>query len=251
MKQTKTLNPNFRADLVIKYKKENNLTYSELIGLLSKENESILNINESTFKQYLNGSIKEVPIDILKVMANQVGVTLDYFCYNNDVNFYDTQIQDKLGLSEDTMANIIKNKTNRGLFNADKRPKEINKKDYNAILNLLLESKIPMKVGTKSFMDVFNQNMLNLLICSITYDKTFMESFKENFTTLSTKINVNKTKSLGNTDIDMTFNEIFNSATIQKVYRNATNELYDSINKLLKDTLQETFDSIKPITTLF
>lgn len=48
----------------------------------------------------------------------------------------------------------------------------------------------------------------------------------------------------------MTFDEIFNSATIQKVYRNATHELHDTIDKLLETALKESFDSIKPNTTL-
>ena len=53
----------------------------------------------------------------------------------------------------------------------------------------------------------------------VVYDKTILETFMQNYDKLSS-INVNKTKTIGNADIDMTFDEIFNSPTIQKSYRN-------------------------------
>lgn len=251
MKQTKKLNPNFRADLIMEYKKENGLTYNKILELLSEIDKKILNVNESTFKQYLNGSIKTVPIYLLKAMAKLVGVTFDYFCYNKNINDIDTEIQNKLDFSAETMNNIINNKPNRLLFNDNKKPKEISKKDYNSILNLFLEKKIKSGIGKKSAIDVFTANVLNLFICTIVYDKTLLETFKENFETLSLEINTNKIKPIGNTDIDKTFDEIFNSPIIQKTYRNATHELHDTIDKLLKIILKETFDSIKPIITLF
>ena len=93
--------------------------------------------------------------------------------------------------------------------------------------------------------------MLNLFICTIVYDKTILETFIQNYDKLSSAINVNKTRPIENTDNDMTFDEIFNSDIIQNVYRNATHELHDSIDKLLETALKETFDSIKPNPTLF
>lgn len=255
MKQTtktnKVMKPKFRADLVKKYKKENGLNDSNIIDLLGLEFKDGLNIDESTLRQYLNGQIQDVSIDILKAMANLVGVTLDYFCYNDNANSIEKHIQNKLGLSNETTDNLIKNKPHRGLFNTDKKPKEINKKDYNAILNLFLNKNINANVGKKSAIDVFTTNVLNLFICTVVYDKTLLETFKENFDNLSSAINVNKTRPVNKTENDMTFTEIFNTDTIQKVYRNATNELHDCIDKLLKDSLQDMFDSIKPNTTLF
>lgn len=49
--------------------------------------------------------------------------------------------------------------------------------------------------------------MLNLFICMVVYDKTILETFMQNYDKLSS-INVNKTKTIGNADIDMTFDEI-------------------------------------------
>lgn len=250
MKQTKKLNPNFRADLIIKYKKENGLTFDDILQLLSDIDKNVLNVNGNTFRQYIYGSIKTVPMYLLQAMAKLVGVTFDYFCYNTKVNDIDTEIQNKLGFSIETTDNVINNKPNKWLFNADKKPKEISKKDYNAILNLFLEKKIKSGIGKKSAIDVFTTNMLNLFICTTIYDKTLLETFKENFDKLSFEINQNKIQPIGKNDIDNTFTEIFNSPTIQKVYRNATNELHDTIDKLLETILKETFDNIKPNKTL-
>ncbi|MDE5830845.1 MAG: hypothetical protein K2H53_04185, partial [Clostridia bacterium] len=88
-------------------------------------------------------------------------------------------------------------------------------------------------------------------ICTIVYDKTLMEKFIENFDKLSFDINKNKTQTIGNADIDKTFENIFYSPTIQKLYKNSKNELHDTIDELLEITLKETFDTIKPHTTLF
>lgn len=255
MKQTteneKDVKPKFRADLVKDYKKKNGLNDSDIIDLLGLKFENGLDIENSTLRQYLNGQIQKIDIDVLKAMANLVDVSLDYFCYNTDTNDVKQYAQNEMGLWAETADNLIKNKPNRGLFNVNKRPKELSKKDYTAVLNLFLDKKIPSNVGKKSAIDVFTTNMLNLFICTVVYDKTILETFKENFTNLSSAINVNKTQPLGNDEIDKTFAEIFNSATIQKVYRNATNELHDTIDKLLETALKETFDSIKPNTTLF
>ena len=248
MKQPTKLNPNFRADLVKKYIKENGLTYNSFIERLGKDFEEL---NDNTFGQYLSGAIESVDIELLKAMANEIGVTLDYFCYNNNINIIDTEIQNKLGLTAETANNIIKNRPNRWLFNADKRPKDISKKDYTAILNLFLEKKIKSGIGKKSAIDVFTGNVLNLFICTVVYDKTILETFKDNFTNLSSTINAYKTKPAGKTDIDMKFTEIFNTPTIQKTYRNATHELHDTIDQLLEITLKECFDSINPNITLF
>lgn len=238
----------FRDDLVKEYIKENGLTFGSFIQRLGEKFEDV---NENTFGQYLSGSIKSVDIELLKAMANEIGVTLDYFCYNTDTDLIEKQMHNKLGFTAEMADNFIKNKPRRWLFNAEKRPKEINKRDYTAVLNLFLDKKIPTKIGKKSAIDVFSTNMLNLFICMVVYDKTILETFMQNYDKLSSAINVNKTQPLGNTDIDMTFDEIFNSPTIQNVYRNATHELHDSIDKLLETALKETFDSITPNKTLF
>ena len=77
-----------------------------------------------------------------------------------------------------------------------------------------------------------------------------METFKHSFDKLSTKINSNKTQTIGNNEIDFTFNEILEKVKTQDIYRNAKNDLHDAIDELLEITLKETFDSIKPSTKL-
>ena len=208
-------------------------------------------IENSTFRQYLSGHIQDVPIEVLKAMANETNVTLDYLCYNDTENNVKKYAQTEMRLWAETVDKIIENKPNIWLLNRGNKPKELSKKDYTAILNLFLDKKIPYNGGKASVIDVFSLNMLNLFICMVVYDKTILQTFMQNYDKLSSAINVNKTKPLGNADIDMTFDEIFNSPTIKNVYRNATHELHDSIDKLLETGLKETFDSFKPNKTLF
>lgn len=255
MKQTietnKNNKPKFRADLVKEYIKENGLTYGKFYDLLVQEQELETDVENSTFRQYFSGAIQDVSIDILKAMANQIGVPLDYFCYNKNVNSYDKQIQDKWGLSNETIELLIQYKPKKTILTTDTKPKDIVKKDYNAILNLLLEKKIQVGTGKKPFIEMFNTKVLNLLICSIIHDTRFMENFKENFDKLSLEINQNKIQPIGNDDVNFTFQEIIKSDKIDTMLTNSKNELHSMIDKLLENTLQETFDTIKSNTTLF
>lgn len=255
MKQTtkinKVMKPKFRADLVKKYIKENGLNYEKFYNLLVEEQELDIYIENSTFRQYFTGAIQDISIDVLKAMANQIGVTLDYFCYNDNVNAIEKQIQNKWGLSNETINLLIQYKPTKTILTTDSKPKDVVKKDYNAILNLLLEKKIQLDTGRKTFIELFNAKVLNLLICSIVYDTRFMQNFKENFDKLSLEINKNKTLPIGNTDIDFIFQEIIKSPKIKEMIIDSKNELHKVIDELLENTLKETFDSIKPITTLF
>ena len=121
---------------------------------------------------------------------------------------------------------------------------------YNKILKLLLTKKITYENVKMPIIELFNANVLTLFICTIIHDKTFMETFKHSFDKLSTKINSNKTQTIGNNEIDFTFNEILEKVKTQDIYRNAKNDLHDAIDELLEITLKETFDSIKPSTKL-
>lgn len=247
MTQTKkskyTRNKRVKAYLIYDYINSNNISQEKFA--------EIANIGDGQLKGILNATTANPPIDVLIKISNVLGVTLDYFCNNSVNNSYEDLILDELGISHDTAKLLKDNKVRQTIRTTDKRKYDINKKDYNAILNLMLESNIPNGIGAKSFMELFNQNVLNLLICSAGLDKTFMETFKDNFANLSSAINVNKTKPIKSVDIDMSFNDIFNSTTIQKVYKNATHELHDTIDKLLEIALKESFDSIKPNNTLF
>lgn len=247
MSQTKktkhTRNKRVRAYLIYDYIDNN--------GISQEKFAEIANINDGQLKGILNATTANPPIDVLIKISKTLGVTLDYFCYNATENLYENEILDRLGLSHDTAKLLKENNSLKSIKTTDKKTTDINKKDYNAILNLMLSRRIPKGIGSISFMEIFNRNVLNLLICSTIYDETFMESFKDNFAKVSLNVNENKTKPLGNAKIDMTFNEIFNSPNIQNVYRNAKNELHDKIDKLLETALRESFDSIKPNTTLF
>lgn len=245
-KSKKFQNETYRVQDIRDWLENNNISHEDFAYMINE--------NYDTIKGYLTGRKKKPDIEILKKMANASGMTLDYFLYNTDVNSYDVEtqkLQEKMGIDKDMRENLFTYKQYIGISKIDSKPKNVSKKDYNDILDLLSRVKIQTEIGNKTFIEFFNSKVLNLLICSIIYDKPFMEILKNSFNPLSTKINVNKTKAIGNNEIDKTFDEIFNSPNIQKVYKNTTYELHDVIDKLLETTLKETFDSIKSITTLF
>lgn len=246
MTQTKkhkhTRNKRVRADLIYDYMDNHNISQEKFA--------EIADISIGQLKGILNATTKDPTIDTLIAISNTLGVTLDYFCYNSNENSFEKETLDKFGISME-FADLFKTyKTHKSILSTDKKPKDINKKDYNAILNLLLESKIPVGIGAKSFIEIFNQKVLNLLICSIVYDTRLMQNFKENFTKLSLEINNNKTVALGNDNIDFDFQEILKSNTIDNMLTSSKNELHSVIDKLLETALKETFDSIKPHKTL-
>lgn len=252
MKQTiENKEPKFRADYVKQYMKRAGLSYDKFLNNLVESQNLDIYIDSSTFRQYFIGAIQNVPIEILKAMANETGVTLDYLCYNTDNDLIEKQMLDKLGYTKDMADNFIKNKPDKWIFNTNKRPPEINKKDYTEIFNLFMNKKISYNGGKLTAIDVFTNNMLHLFICTVVNDKNLLEIFKDKFSNLSATINANKNKAIGKNDIDFTFNEIFNSDIIQKEYKKALYELNDCTEKLLKDALKESFDAIKPNETLF
>lgn len=236
-------NKRFRAYLIYEY--TNN------IGISLETFAEKADISMGQLNGILNATTKNPPIKVLIGICNVLGVTLDYFCYNKNVNSYDKQIQDKWGLSNETIELLIQYKPKKTILTTDTKPKDIVKKDYNAILNLLLEKKIQVGTGKKPFIEMFNTKVLNLLICSIIHDTRFMENFKENFDKLSFEINQNKTQPIGTDYVDFTFQEIIKSDKIDTMLTNSKNELHSIIDKLLENTLQETFDNIKSNITLF
>lgn len=252
MKQTsENKEPKFRADYVKQYMKRVGLSYDKFLNNLVENQNLDIYIDNSTFRQYFTGAIQNVPIETLKAMANEIGVTLDYLCYNDTENDVKKFAQTEMGLWSETVDKIIDNKPNAWLLNRGIKPKQLSKKDYTAILNLFLDKKIPYNSGKASVIDVFSLNILNLFIITTISDKTILETFKQNYDKISSLVNKSKTKPIGNTELDKTFNEILESPIIKKEYKNALNEIHDSIDLLFEQTLKETFDSIKPNTTLF
>lgn len=247
MPQTKkpkhTENKRFRADLIYDYMNSKHISQEKFA--------EIADIGVGQLKGILNATTVKPPIDVLIAISNTLGVTLDYFCNNSNENSFEKETLDRIGIPME-IADIFKTyKSHKSILSTDKKPKDINKKDYNAILNLLLERKIPMKIGAKSFIEIFNQKVLNILICSIVYNTRFVQSFKENFSKLSLEINANKTIAPGNTDIDFDFQEILKSKRIDNMLTSSKNELHSVIDKLLETALKETFDSTTPNKTLF
>lgn len=241
--ETKMLeNQTYRKDYICDWLENNHISQGKFAEML--------NIKYSTLRGYLTGNIETPPIIVLKKMARILGVTLDFLCYNdNDPDTFDEAMQMKWWLSPKITDYFMEYKSNyykayRLISDKDKNA------DYNKILKLLLTKKITYENVKMPIIELFNANVLTLFICTIIHDKTFMETFKHSFDKLSTKINSNKTQTIGNNEIDFTFNEILEKVKTQDIYRNAKNDLHDAIDELLEITLKETFDSIKPSTKL-
>ncbi len=241
--ETKMLeNQTYRKDYICDWLENNHISQGKFAEML--------NIKYSTLRGYLTGNIETPPIIVLKKMARILGVTLDFLCYNdNDPDTFDEAMQMKWWLSPEITNYFMEYKSNyykayRLISDKDKNA------DYNKILKLLLTKKITYENVKMPIIELFNANVLTLFICTIIHDKTFMETFKHSFDKLSTKINSNKTQTIGNNEMDFTFNEILEKVKTQDIYRNAKNDLHDAIDELLEITLKETFDSIKPSTKL-
>lgn len=245
-KSKKFQNETYRVQDIRDWLENNNISHEDFAYKINE--------NYDTIKGYLTGRKKKPDIEILKKMANASGMTLDYFLYNSDVNSYDVEtqkLQERMGIDKNIKENLYAYKQYIGISKMDSKPTNISKKDYNDVLDLLSSTKIQTDIGNKTFIELFNSKVLNLLICSIIYDKPFMEIFKNSFNTLSTKINANKTKAIGSNEIDFTFEEILNHLKTEEIYGSTQIKLHNAIDQLLEITLKETFNAIEPRTTLF
>lgn len=236
-------NQTYNRQYIIDWLKENHITQEKFAEMLD--------INSDTLRGYLSRNIETIPIPTLRKMARIIGVTLDFLCYNDeDPNTFDEAMQRKWWLSPEITNYLMEYKSNYYVRNFFKIDKDVNT-DFNKILKLLLTKKVEYKGAKIPIIQLFNESVLTLFICTIVYDKTFMETFKQHFETLSTKINSNKTKAIGNDEIDFTFEQILEKIKDEQIYLDCTNALHNCIDKLLEITLNETFNAIKPDIKLF
>ncbi len=242
-------NQTYKKDYIYDWLKNNHISQEKFAEMLD--------INYDTLRGYLSGNIGTPPIPVLRNIANIMGVTLDFLCYNdNNPDTFDEAMRKKWWLSPEITDYLMKYKTN--YYEPHRFIKDKDKKaDYNKILKLLLTKKITYKNMKISIIELFNSNVLTLFICTIIHDKTFMETFKHSFDRLSTKINSNKTRLLKRKEIDFTyneknptFNEIFEKVKTQDIYRDAKNDLHDAIDELLEITLKKSFVLTKSDTKL-
>lgn len=175
--ETKKLeNQTFRKEYVEEWRKENHLTQENLAEKLD--------VNIETLKGYLIGNTKTPPIPVLRKLSKLMGVSLDFLFYNADnPDTFDDAYRYKWGIPKNVSDYFMEYKRNNKvnyLFDVDK-DKE---KDYQKIQNILLTKKINCNGCKIPFIELFNESVLNMFIHQIIYDKTLMETFKQNFNIL-------------------------------------------------------------------
>lgn len=214
------------------------------------------NFNEKTFNNYLNGKVKSPNIEVLKRIACEMDVSLDYLCYLTEDKenkkepatkmAYMDELLHELGLTKD-LKNALANYNQLNYmdykYNLNKKKEDIEneQKNYNKILKQLLNTPINTDKGKMTFVELFNKYILQILICTIVKDKNFMETYSDKYYTLAYNINQYQTKKINNKKTNYTFEQILQFENIKELYQQAQNELHNGIDKLLETALKEAF----------
>lgn len=205
-----------------------------------------IGISESAVSQILRGLKPPKTITAVRI-ARYTGISLDLLYgikTNNDIDtiLLPNEITDKIKeyLSKETKNYIVKTL------------KENKENKYKRILNSLFDTKIDGKYGKETFIQMFAENILNILVCAKLNDTTFMELFAESANKLSVEINKFKTTAIGNEKLDLEFQQILDKSNeIKGLYENTKQTLHNAIDTILHNTLENEFDAIKPKITLF
>lgn len=205
-----------------------------------------LGISESSVRQYIGGTRIPRMLTAIRI-AEYTGISLDLLFGIKQVTDVDkillpTEITDaiKKYLSNETKTYIIKS------IKKDKENK------YKRILNSLVATEIDGEYGKEPFMQLFAENVLDVLVNVKLNDTTFMELFTENANKLSVEINKFKTKAIGNDKLDFEFQQILDKSNeIKGLYESTKETLHKAIDTILLNTLENEFNAIKPDVKLF
>jgi len=205
-----------------------------------------IGISESAVSQILCGTRNPSAETAVRI-ARFTGISLDLLYEtktNNDIN--------TISLPKEITDNIkeyLSNETKTYIIKSIKKDKE-NK--YKRILNSLVATKIDGEYGEETFIQMFAENILNILVCAKINDTTFMKSFVESANKLSIEINKFKTKAIVNDKLDLEFQQILDKSNeVKGLYENTKEDLHRAIDTILQTVLENEFDAIKPSETLF
>lgn len=209
-----------------------------------------LGISESSVRQYIGGTRTPGMLTAINI-AEYTNIPLDLLFSTKRNENANTDIDTILLPTEitDNIKEYLSKETKKYIVKTLKKNKE-NK--YKRILNSLFDTKIDGEYGKEPFIQMFAENILNILVCAKLKDNTFMGLFAESANKLSIEINKYKTQSIGNKNIDSTFQHIVNNSNeIKGLYENTKENLHNAIDIILQSILENEFDAIKPNTTLF
>lgn len=209
-----------------------------------------LGISESSIRQYIGGTrtpsmltainiaeYTNIPLDLLFITERNKNTNIDI-----DTILLPNEIIDSI---KEYLSNESKNYILKSL-------KEDKSNKYKRILNSLFTTKVDGEYGKETFIQIFTESVLNVLVCAKLNDTTFMELFAESANKLSVEINKFKTKAIGSDKLHFEFQEILDKSNeIKGLYENTKEILHKAIDTILYDVLKDEFDSIKPTATLF
>lgn len=206
--------------LIDKYLKEKKIPRNVFADYIGK--------SESAVSRLLGGTMP-ISIETAVRIARFTGISLDLMYgieTNNDIDtiFLPKEITDNIKeyLSKETRNYIVKSM------------KENKNNKYKRILNALFETKVNGEYGKETFIQIFTENILNMLVYAKLNDTTFMELFAESANKLSIEINKYKTQGVGNKDIDFSFQEILEKSNeIKGLYENTKETLHKAIDTIM------------------
>ena len=202
--------------------------------------------SESYVSQILGGT-KKPSIETAVRIARYTGISLDLLYGIDTAN----EIKETVIPSEitDTIREYLSNETKTYIVKSIKKDKE-NK--YKRIINSLAKTKIDGKYGNETFMQLFAESVLDVLVNAKLNDTTFMELFTESSNKLSIEINQFKTKAIGNDKIGFEFQQILDKSNeIKGLYESTKETLHKAIDTILLNTLENEFNAIRPDVKLF
>lgn len=110
----------------------------------------------------------------------------------------------------DTIKKYLSNETKTYII---KSIKKHNENKFKRILNSLVATEIDREYGKETFIQIFAESVLNILVCAKLNDTTFMELFAESANKLSIEI--------------------------KGLYENTKETLHKAIDRILLDTLEK------------
>lgn len=219
-----------------------------------------LDIEKTSVDKYFTGE-RNPNMEHLMQISAITGLSMDYLCGIDMENIYEQKWLEQTGMTAE-VANAIQEylskETKKYLL---QNAKEGKKNSYKRLVTAFFDTKVRGEFGEKPFIEVFAENILNLLIFAKWKDKNFMQLFTDNTYKLSGKINNYKTvtistKKNNNENLDFKFTGILGKIKdtedleslkeLKHCYNDTKEVLHSAIDELLDYTLNKEFDNIKP-----
>ena len=233
----------FRYEVLDERLKEMGITRADLAARLGIEKTSV--------DKHFTGERTPSAEHIMQI-SSITGLSMDYLCGIDMENIYEQKWLKQTGMTAE-VANAIQEylsrETKKYLF---QNAKEGKKNSYKRLVTSFFDTKVQGEFEERTFIEVFAENVLNLLIFAKWKDTSFMQLFVDNVYNLSLNVNNYKTVTISSKEnLDFEFEDILNNnKEIKHLYGDVKETLQKAIDDLIKFTLEEEFNNAKPKTKL-